>query len=242
MLMYQRLYPYMLPIVLISAYIFHILHYRTSMANPVHPFMFVVIMYMVYVYHVDDGTQAVSKNAAKSFMDKYTQDRTLHLETDQYDVYNDSLMKHPTKFLYMPKYPELQELYYEMRFIRPYDEHSFLQAILLTERFLKVYFKALLLERDDQCKLLYNTLKSIKRQVLDAFQTMTFNTPLYFKRSYLADKTPTNAYINARRDTLHAFFNDKLLVLSLKCNKNNEYHMRATVPQSMNEIESPYVY
>jgi hypothetical protein len=85
------------------------------------------------------------------------------------------LHKVPKKLSFIKKFPDFQQLLYELRSLKTYDKSLYDKIVSYIEFFLRIHFKVMIGKYDH--KLYYPILKDIRNELLNTTKTIVFNVP-----------------------------------------------------------------
>lgn len=247
--------PYALPALFVVAYLVYLMQPAPTNASSasarvlVHGIVFFVVMWFLYVYDV--GRRFEEADAESKVMpDTFMQDATasvqgVHWHTNKVDVYADSMgTGKPFAFVFLPKHPEMVAVFKGLEFAKRYDESSYMQSMVLLERFLQRYYKLIVLDDDDSTVVghIHTMLKDIRTDLLNTMHNLIINVPTLFKRPVLKNKQPTGEYIGDCLRKVQAFTYGKLMLASKKANADgvNLYDRRHKPPYSPNEFRDEH--
>jgi len=239
----DMVFPYVLPVSLILAYLYYIFvsSKGTSRGQTaiVHIVMFSLFMYGYYLYNVQEKVDGnLAKMSDDAFVEKITKDVKYHIETDQVNMYPDSMPRKEMRFDYIPKHPDIVTLLKDTYFTKHFDKAAYTQVQILIERFLVLYYD-MLMQSEQECALSFPKLKAIRKELLNTFHNLIINVPIQFKRIF-RKKVPTDKYLQIRLRKLQAITYSKLQIISNKCDTHKEYNLRFKPPWGSNEFDNQH--
>lgn len=246
--------PYVLPALFVVAYLVYLMQPAPTNAASasarvlIHGIVFFVVMWFLYVYDV--GRRLEEADAESKVMpDTFMQDATVSAQgvqwhTNKVDLYSSSMSAKPFVFVFLPKHPDLVDVFKGLEFTKRYDESSYMQSMVLLERFLQRYYKLIVLDDNELVVIghMHTMLKDIRTDLLNTMHNLIINVPTLFKRPVLKNKQPTGEYIGDCLRKVQAFTYEKLMLASKKANADgrNLYELRHKPPYSPNEFRDEH--
>ena len=210
----------------------------TTTDGAIHVAMFAGVGFAIYLYMDKiEGTSEKTDAGRKRFFDTLKKDVRWIAETDQVAFYPPSLAAgEPLKFVFMDKHPELVDMFKDLAFIQDWDPSGYREILVLTERFLQIYWRVLKNEDKTEMEMSVPILRDIKREILNVFHAFVYQVPLYFKQPKYKHLNPTDAFLAKHQKFLKAFLYKKLRILSRQWHgEHMPYSLRPNPPWPRNE-------
>ena len=243
----DRYFNFILPALFVIGYIVYLFRFGSQETVFPHILMFVVVIVSLYLGNVTDvirGKEQIVNSSRQQFIDNLLKGVEYSVETDTVGIYPDSVNFTKTKFRFLPKYPEIVDIFIDIQFASTFDKPAYLNAICLAEQFLKLYFQIIMHDDLEYCKMQFQILKDIRTELLNVMHTLAIGVPSRVKRPILKRKQPLDDFIVKKIRMMQAITYRHLKIVSTKCNKQNEFDLRGRPPIPRNHYKDTrfYVY
>lgn len=235
---YHELVYWGLPLLLILSYVFFLLRHASAMWF--HVIIWSIFMYLVYAYDLKgkwDGKDAKPAESRNTFVKNILGNVDFQTETNKCALYPTYRKGHPFRFVFLPKYTDLLDVFMQLEPVRRFDLPSYNQALVLTERFLKTHYVIMTSVDPELCEHYFSILKDMRSELLNTMHTMILNMPTYFKRPVHLEKQPFDVFIRQRIRYVQAFTYKKMRIISRKCNHHYTYNLLYKPPYGVRHYE-----
>jgi hypothetical protein len=244
----NRYFGFILPALFVLAYIVYLFRFGSQTENVLpHFLMFGIVIATLYLGNASEvirGKEQIVNASRKEFIDNLLKGVDYEVATDTIGIYPDIVNFTKTKFRFLPKYPELVDIFQEIKFASTFDKPAYLNAVCLTEEFLKLYFQIIMHDDLDYCKMQFQRLKDIRTELLNVMHTLAIGVPSHVKRPILKRKQPLDNFIVKKIRSVQAITYKHMKIVSTKCNTRNEIDLRGKPPLARNHYKDNrfYVY
>jgi hypothetical protein len=170
---------YALIIIIIVAYIYNIIVHQSKIITTL---MIFVLVYFFYLYDVSSklsNNEFLSPAELKlDYMDKITKKEIGIHKDENFFVDNTGLYqiyRKPEKFIFLPRDKYLEQVLYDLRFIRRYDHGDFSKLTILMEEFLKIYYN-LIIDRYES--RYFDHAMDIRLEIINTMYNFHVDAPL----------------------------------------------------------------
>lgn len=237
----EEWFVYALPVGLVVGYVVFLVRFPGAPAV-IHVCMWTVFVAMLYLYDVRsviEGKNEKPAQSRKAFIDKILKNIRIRFHNDHPAHFPDNIHDKPHRFVYLPKYADLCDVFRRLAFTRSFDRPGYFKTLMLMERFLKVHYK-IMTQTDvegPECMQQFGVLKDIRAALLNTMHGLLFNLPKYFRRPMHEDKEPVDKFIEKHIKYVQAFTYKKMRILSRKCDKRKQYELRFKPPWGKGHFE-----
>lgn len=175
---------YTLLIIIIIGYIFNFIVYRSKVITTMMVFVFV---YLIYLYggaeKLRDESFRTPTELREDFINEQTQKEIKIHADDNFFVDNIglySVYEKPDEFLFLNRDKFLQQVLYNLRFIKRYDKGDFFKLMVLMDKFLRIYY-CLIIDRYEPRH--FDHALDIRLEILNTLYNFHVDAPLYESRN-----------------------------------------------------------
>ena len=180
----------------------------------------VAIVYILYIRNVEKEKKEM--NNISTFISNVENDLVHESEIPEDKVF--SVHKTPKNINFIKKFPDFQNILYELRYLKKYDKPLYDKIVTYLEYFLRMHYKIMIGKYD--FALSYQSIKDVRNELLNTLKTIPYNVPEMssFEKNTELIRSITFNYI---RTLFHKYpvqhFSYKA-PFEHDTNKNNQYH------------------
>jgi hypothetical protein len=184
---------------------------RDSQGN----FFIISILIILYILYLQKITINEKNN---NNITKHINDLEKELNHD-YEIPENKIYfihKTPRNIRYIKKTQDIQQVIYDIKFLKTFDSALYEKIISYLEYFLKVHYKIMLGKYDFE--LYFSVLKDIRNEILNSMKTIYFNIPTISTTIYIKN---LDTYIEQRIIKIQSITLKYIKIAFHKYNKNN---------------------
>lgn len=162
---------------------------------------------------------------------KFYENKAKEVRVDEYFFMNANniLNKKEFKLFFVIKFKNITEIFWQLEFVKFYDEYIYIKILHFTELFLYIYYHSITKEKSENCHNCYDNCKIIRMEVEKMMNGLTIDLPKSDKTTKNIDKI---LYVLKKK--LLFIYDSKLLLLSKYSNKNNLYDLNFDIETPSN--------
>jgi len=177
-------------------------------------FFFIIILAVIgYFYYLQYQKINKTTNTTSSLMETLEKELSDKHELSDTNIY--PVHKTPKNIRFLKKNEEFQQILYDLKFLKIYDNALYNKLTSLIEYFLKIHFKIMIKKYDFD--LWYPVLKDIRAEILNTMKSIYLNIPNVSTILYIKD---LDVYLEKRIRIVQAITYRFIKIVCHKYNKS----------------------